>query len=44
VTKPKKVFYTKYKATVIVQATTGKLTQDQCMEALQEALGQAATS
>jgi ParB family transcriptional regulator, chromosome partitioning protein len=39
--KPKKVYYTKYKATVIVQATTSRLTQDQCIEALQEALGQA---
>ena len=42
VAKPKKVYYTKYQATVIIQATTSKLTNDQCMEALQEALGQAA--
>ncbi len=39
--KPKKVYHTRYKATVIVQATTGQLSQDQCIEAIQEALGQA---
>jgi ParB family chromosome partitioning protein len=39
--KPKKVYYTKHKATVIVQATGGKLTIDQCVEALREALKQA---
>jgi ParB/RepB/Spo0J family partition protein len=42
--KPKKVYNTKYRATVIVQATTSRLTQEQCMEALQDALGQAAVS
>lgn len=41
-TKPKKVYHTKYKATVIVQATSSRLTSEQCMEALQEALAQAA--
>jgi ParB family chromosome partitioning protein len=40
--KPKKVYYTKYKATVIVQSQTSRLTSDQVMEALQDAMGQAA--
>jgi len=39
--KPKKVYYTKHKATVIVQATGSKLTSEQCIEALREALKQA---
>jgi ParB/RepB/Spo0J family partition protein len=39
--KPKKVFHTKYKATVIVQSQTTRLTEDQVIEALQEALGHA---
>jgi ParB family chromosome partitioning protein len=43
-TKPKKVYHTKYHATVIVQATSTRLTNEQCMEALQEALGQAASA
>ena len=43
-TKPKKVFHTKYKATVIVQSMTTRLTNEQTMEALQEALGQAAAA
>ena len=43
-TKPKKVFHTKYRATVIVQATSTRLTAEQCMEALQEALAQAASA
>jgi ParB family chromosome partitioning protein len=41
--KPKRVYRTKYNAIVIVQSLTEKLTSDQCMEALQEALGKAAT-
>jgi ParB family chromosome partitioning protein len=41
--EPKRVYRTKYDAIVIVQSTTDKLTGDQCMEALQEALGKAAT-
>jgi ParB/RepB/Spo0J family partition protein len=41
--KPKRVYRTKYDAIVIVQSLTEKLTGDQCMEALQEALGKAAT-
>jgi ParB family chromosome partitioning protein len=40
--KPKKVYYTKYKATVIVQSQTTRLMSDQVMEALQDAMGQAA--
>ena len=39
--KPKRVYHTKYKATVIVQSTTKQLTQDQVIDALQEALGKA---
>jgi ParB family chromosome partitioning protein len=39
--KPKRVYHTKYKATVIVQSTTKQLTQDQVLGALQEALGKA---
>lgn len=39
--KPKRVFHTKYKATVIVQATGRTLTGEQTLEALGEALGQA---
>jgi ParB family chromosome partitioning protein len=42
--KPKRVYYTKYKATVIVQSQTARLTSDQVMEALQDAMGQAAKS
>jgi ParB family chromosome partitioning protein len=40
--KPKKVYYTKYKVTVIVQSQTSRLASDQVMEALQDAMGQAA--
>jgi ParB/RepB/Spo0J family partition protein len=39
--KPKRVYHTRYKATVIIQSETSRLTSDQCIEALQEALGQA---
>jgi ParB family transcriptional regulator, chromosome partitioning protein len=39
--KPKRVYHTKYKAIVIVQSETAKLTNDQCLEAIQDALGQA---
>ena len=39
--KPKRVYSTKYQATVIVQATGKRLTQDQILGALQEALGRA---
>lgn len=39
--KPKRVYRTKYQATVIVQSTTKRLTQDQVIDALQEALGRA---
>jgi ParB family chromosome partitioning protein len=42
--KPKRVFHTKYKATVIVQSQTSRLTSDQTIDALQEALGQATKS
>lgn len=42
--KPKKVFHTKYKATVIVQAMGRTLTPDQVLDALGEALGQATNS
>lgn len=42
--KPKKVFHTKYKATVIVQAMGQTLTPDQVLDALGEALGQATNS
>ena len=42
--KPKRVYHTKYKATVIVQSETGRLTSDQTIDALQEALGQATKS
>ena len=37
--KPKRVYHTKYKATVIVQSQTSRLTGDQTIDALQEALG-----
>jgi ParB family chromosome partitioning protein len=37
-TKPKKVFPTEHKAVVIVQGTTGRLTSDQTIAALQDAL------
>lgn len=39
--KPKRVFHTKFKATIIVQSTTTRLTGDQTIAALQEALEQA---
>jgi len=42
--KPKRVYRTKYKATVIVQSQTSRLTTDQTIDALQEALGQATKS
>ena len=42
--KPKRVYHTKYKATVIVQSQTSRLTTDQTIDALQEALGQATKS
>jgi len=42
--KPKRVYHTKYKATVIVQASGKTLTADQCIGALSEALGQATSS
>jgi ParB family transcriptional regulator, chromosome partitioning protein len=42
--KPKRVFYTKYKATVIIQSLTSRLTPDQILEALQDAMGQATKS
>jgi ParB family chromosome partitioning protein len=41
VSKPKRVYRTKYKATVIVQSTTSALTSDQVIDALGEALGRA---
>ncbi len=39
--KPKRVFHTKFKATIIVQSTTTRLTGDQTVAALREALEQA---
>lgn len=39
--KPKRVFHTNFKATIIVQATTTRLTGDQTIAALKEALSQA---
>ncbi len=42
--KPKRVYHTKYKATVIVQGMTSRLTGDQTIDALQDALGQATNS
>jgi ParB family transcriptional regulator, chromosome partitioning protein len=42
--KPKRVYHTKYKATIIVQSQTSRLTGDQVIEALQDALGQAVNS
>lgn len=39
--KPKRVFHTSYKATIIIQAMTARLTSDQCIAALREALMQA---
>ena len=39
--KPKRVYHTKHKATVIIQSETSHLTSDQVIEALQEALGHA---
>lgn len=39
--KPKRVYHTKYKATVIVQSETSRLSSDQVIDALQEALGRA---
>lgn len=44
VAKPKRVFHTKFKATIIVQSTTTRLTGDQTLAALKEALEQASTS
>src|SRR5258706_1847603 len=41
VPKPKRVYRTKYQATVIVQSTTKRITNDQVIDALQEALGRA---
>jgi ParB family chromosome partitioning protein len=42
--KPKRVYHTKHKATVIIQSETSRLTSDQVIEALQEALGRAVNS
>jgi ParB family chromosome partitioning protein len=39
--KPKRAFRTNYKAVVIVQAMTGRLTDDQCIAALADALDRA---
>jgi ParB family chromosome partitioning protein len=39
--KPKRVFHTVHKVTVVVQATSSKLTNEQCVDALREALKQA---
>lgn len=39
--KPKRVYKTKYQAVVIVQSTTKRLSSDQVIDALQEALGKA---
>jgi ParB family chromosome partitioning protein len=39
--KPKKLFYTKHEASVIVQSEASRLTQEQIRSALQEALDQA---
>jgi ParB/RepB/Spo0J family partition protein len=39
--KPKRVYRTKYHATVIVQSTSRTITTDQVIDALQEALGRA---
>ena len=44
IAKPKRVYHTRYKAVVIVQSETTKLTADQAIEALQDALGQAVKS
>ncbi len=44
VAKPKRVYHTRYKAVVIVQSETIKLTADQAIEALQDALRQAVKS
>lgn len=41
VAKPKRVFHTNFKATIIVQSTTTRLTGDQTIAALKEALSQA---
>lgn len=41
VPKPKRVFHTNFKATIIVQSTTTRLTGDQTIAALKEALSQA---
>ena len=43
ITKPKRVYHTKYKVVVIAQAETADLTTDQVIGALQEALGKATT-
>jgi ParB family chromosome partitioning protein len=42
--KAKRVYHTKYKASVIIQSATTKLTGDQVLNALQDALGQAANN
>jgi hypothetical protein len=39
--KPKRVYHTAHKATVIVQATGNQLSKQQCIDALREALEQA---
>ena len=39
--KPKRVFYTKFKCSVIVQSATTRLTTDQTVSALKQALAQA---
>lgn len=39
--KPKRVYHTNYKATVIIQSKTSRLTSDQCIAALRESLAQA---
>jgi ParB family chromosome partitioning protein len=41
--KPKRVYHTAHKATVIVQATGSQLSKQQCIDALREALEQANT-
>ena len=42
--KPRRVFHTKFKATIIVQSTTTRLTGDQTLAALKEAVEKASTS
>jgi hypothetical protein len=41
--KPKRVYRTAHRATVIVQATGKQLTNQQCLDALREALNQASS-